>query len=80
MFVYRTGKAGTLILRRENDLGIVEEEEAIGEAQGTFTVLELDVETSKFYVGGVPYSANVNIPKLLCSLKHFTSFILVIHN
>ncbi|XP_063440155.1 laminin-like protein epi-1 isoform X2 [Mytilus trossulus] len=55
----RIGKVGTLTLRKENDLGNVDVEDVKGEAQGTFTVLELDPDTTKFYVGGVPYGVSL---------------------
>jgi len=56
----RTGKVGTLTLRKQGPLGQVEEEKRTGESPGTFTVLELDQDSSRFYVGGVPATANVS--------------------
>ena len=55
----RIGKVGTLTLRKQGPLGQVEEEKRTGESPGTFTVLELDQDSSRFYVGGVPSTANL---------------------
>ena len=60
MLFDRTGKVGTLTLRKQDPLGQVEEEKKTGESPGTFTVLELDQDSSRFYVGGVPSTANVS--------------------
>ena len=76
----RIGKVGTLTLRKQDPLGQVEEEKKTGESPGTFTVLELDQDSSRFYVGGVPSTANVSLFIFLtCTSACFpTSFFLLL--
>ncbi len=45
----------SLIVRTEDEDDSVEE----GESPGTFAVFDLDAETTKFYVGGVPENVGV---------------------
>ena len=55
---FRIGKAGTLTLERdpkEAELGSV-----TGKTRGTYTVLELNPLSAKFYVGGIPSEATVS--------------------
>ena len=63
---YRIGKAGTLTLERdpqEEALGSV-----TGKTRGTYTVLELNPLSAKFYIGGIPSEASVSqILILTCS-------------
>lgn len=56
---FRTGKIGKLTVRKQGELGNEVKEEVSGEVLGTFTVLELNKDTSKFYVGGLPYGVDV---------------------
>ncbi|CAH1775060.1 unnamed protein product, partial [Owenia fusiformis] len=56
----RSGKKGTLLVQTPEDL---DEEEAVtvtGESRGTMSILSLDKETTKFFVGGVPDTSNIN--------------------
>lgn len=51
----RIGKSGELVVEGDGDIYQV-----TGESSGTFTVLELNPQTTKFYVGGVP--SDVRLP------------------
>ena len=67
LLLYRIGKAGTLTLERdpqEEALGSV-----TGKTRGTYTVLELNPLSAKFYIGGIPSEASVS---QLLILTHFT--------
>ena len=52
---FRTGRAGTLTVRTHDESDSIN----TGESPGTFAVLALDKDTTKFYVGGIPENANV---------------------
>ena len=56
VIVCRTGKTVSLIVRTENEEDSVEE----GESPGTYSVLDLNPVSSKFYVGGVPENVGVS--------------------
>ena len=53
----RTGKSAFVTVRTADE----DDDTVEGESPGTFSVLDLDSETAKFYVGGVPDSAGVLI-------------------
>ncbi|XP_061192514.1 laminin subunit alpha-like [Saccostrea echinata] len=55
----RIGKSGELVVEGDRDKGL-SPVTSTGESSGTFTVLELNPQTTKFYVGGVP--SDVRLP------------------
>ena len=56
MYVYRIGKLGELVVEGDNNIM----NKVTGTSLETFTVLELNPQTSKFYVGGVPSDVRVS--------------------
>lgn len=57
----RTGKVAHLTVRTQDE----EDSVATGESPGTYSVLELNPATAKFYIGGVPDSAGVSTIRIL---------------
>lgn len=56
LYVYRIGKLGELVVEGDNNIM----NKVTGTSMGTFTVLELNPQTTKFYVGGVPSDIRVS--------------------
>jgi hypothetical protein len=65
LFAGRIGKAGELVVEGDPNKNL-DPVTTTGESQGTFTVLALNPQTSKFYIGGIPSTSRVSIcPRLI---------------
>lgn len=56
LYFYRIGKLGELVVEGDNNIM----NKVTGTSVETFTVLELNPQTTKFYVGGVPSDIRVS--------------------
>lgn len=58
-FSGRIGKSGELVVEGDPNKNLTPDIDT-GESSGTFTVLALNPQTTKFYVGGVPSTSRVS--------------------